>query len=144
MERQRFVVGTVEDFPAGSKKILDVGGRSIGVYNSRGSLYAIQNLCPHALAPLALADPTGTMLPCEPGKFVYGLEGLVLRCGWHNWEYDIRTGESLFNVDRRRVTTFPVAVEDGKVIVTLRPRRATAPEDTVGEALDEAAPPKSS
>jgi nitrite reductase (NADH) small subunit len=124
MEKKRFVVCPVSELPLGAKKIVDLGDRTIGVYNSRGTLYAVQNTCPHALAPICIADPSGTMLPSAPGEVKYGMEGLVLRCPWHNWEYDIRTGEALFGTDRRRLATFPVTVEDGQVVVTIRTRAA--------------------
>ena len=122
MDKQRFVVGPISELPVGAKKILELGGRSVGIYNSRGTLYAVQNVCPHALAPICFADPSGTMLPSAPGELKYGMDGLVLRCPWHNWEYDIRTGEALFGTDRRRLATFPVTVEEGQVVVTIRPR----------------------
>ena len=118
--KDRFPVGRVEDFPPGSHPIVDVGGRSLGIYNVDGALYAVQNLCPHALAPICMAPVTGTYLPSAPGEFVYGLEGRVLRCTWHGWEYDIRTGEALFGTERRRLATFPVTVEAGQVFVTMR------------------------
>lgn len=120
MDKQTFVIGPLSDLPPGTKKILDLAGRSVGVYNTAGALYAVQNVCPHALAPICLANPTGTMLPSAPGEATYGMEGLVLRCPWHSWEYDIRTGEALFETDRRRLATFPVSVEDGQIVVTMR------------------------
>lgn len=123
MTAQTFVVGRIADFPEGSRRICEVGGRSIGIFNVGGTLYALHNLCPHALAPVCLGDLRDTALPSGPGEFVYGMEGYVLRCPWHHWEYDIRTGEALFNTDRRRIATFPVTVVDGQAVVTMRPRR---------------------
>ena len=45
-------------------------------------------------------------------------EGKILNCPWHGWEYDIKTGVCL---SRRSVKlpSYPVRVEDGKIIVTL-------------------------
>lgn len=121
---RRFVVGQVDDFPPGSHPIVEVGGREVGIYNVDGTFYAVQNLCPHALAPICVSGVTGTNLPSPPGEeFVPGLEGRVLRCVWHSWEFDIATGEALFGTDHRRLKTFPVEVEDDRVVVTLRPRR---------------------
>lgn len=117
-------IGPIENFPEGSNTILEVGGRSIGVYHSHGELFAVQNLCPHALAPICLESLSGTYLPGEPGEYIYGMDGLVLRCIWHGWEYDVRTGEALFGIDRRRLATFPVMVADGQVFLRLRTRRS--------------------
>ncbi len=127
-------MGTVEDFEDGTCKILSTGGRSIGVYNVRGRLYAVQNVCPHQLSPICDGELLGqsynvresefggTMLPSAPGKYEYGMEGRILRCGRHGWEFDIETGEALFTSDRRRLATFPVVVDNGMVGITLRPR----------------------
>jgi nitrite reductase (NADH) small subunit len=119
--KHKIAAGQVADFPPGSRRILALGGRSLGIYNVRGALYAIQNVCPHALAPICQADVSGTYLPSAPGEFVYGMEDRVLRCPWHGWEYSIDTGEALFGTDRRRLSTFPIEVEDGQVFVTMRP-----------------------
>ncbi len=127
--RTSFDVGHVSEFPDGARKVLDVGGRSIGVYRSHGTFYAIQNLCPHALAPIAFGALQGTMLPSDYGEFEYGMEGLVLRCIWHGWEFDIRSGETVCGTDRRRLVTFPVVVEEDRVIVTLRPKLRERAED---------------
>jgi len=46
-------------------------------------------------------------------------EGCILRCPWHGWEFDIATGESVFNPHGPGVETYPVAVADGLVVVTV-------------------------
>ena len=126
--KQQFVLGHVDDFPPGSHPILSVGGREIGVYNVEGKLYAVQNICPHALAPICRGTIGGTLLPSAPGEdFKPGLEGRVLRCVWHGWEFDVVTGHALFGIDKRKLLTFPVTVEGDQVMVTMRPRREPAP-----------------
>ena len=50
-----------------------------------------------------------------------GLDGYVARCPRHGWEFDIRTGETLFGIDkRRRARTFHVSVDSDDVVVELR------------------------
>jgi nitrite reductase/ring-hydroxylating ferredoxin subunit len=121
--RRSFDVGHVDEFAVGRGRIVDVGGRSVAVFNSDGTLYAVQNLCPHALAPIGYGVLTGTFLPSKPGEdFEYGLEGLVLRCVNHGWEFDIRTGETVCGIDRRRLVTFPVVLDGDRVKVTLKVR----------------------
>jgi len=120
------VIGPESDFPEGTHRIMEVGGRSIGIYRSNGTLYAVQNVCAHALAPICVSPLTGTYLPSEPDVFTYGMEGLVLRCPWHTWEFDVRDGKSLFTGDQRRLKTFPIRVQDGSVVISLRVRRKVA------------------
>ena len=109
--RQRVVVARVADFPVGTRKILKVGGREIGVFHTRAGLYALRNSCPHQAAPLCLGAIKGMMLPGKPGEYVWAREGEILRCPWHGWEFDITTGRSIFNPHRTRVKTYAVTVE---------------------------------
>ena len=85
--------------------------------NVDGRLFAIRNVCPHQGAPLCTGVVGGTMLPSAPHEYVYGMGGKVIRCPWHKFEFDLETGRSLHDPDRLRVATFPVTVEDGRVVV---------------------------
>jgi nitrite reductase (NADH) small subunit len=123
---QAFVAGPVEDFSPGSCRILEIGGRSVGVYHVEDEFFAVQNVCPHALAPICRGTLAGTFLPSDRGDWQYGMHNLVVRCPNHRWEFDIRTGESVMGVDRRRLLTFPVEVTDGQVVITMRPRPGSA------------------
>ncbi len=47
------------------------------------------------------------------------MDGRVLRCPWHGWEFDLVTGRSLFEPSRVRVKVYQVIVEDGDVILNV-------------------------
>ena len=114
----RVDVCALEDLPPGARRIVDADGRSIGVFNVDGELFAVRNACPHQGAQLCLGTVSGTMLPSDPYEYRYGRESRVLRCPWHGWEFDLETGEKLFDVtERARVRTYPVSVEDGRVVI---------------------------
>ncbi len=129
----RHIVGRVSELPPGTSKIVDAGGRSIGVFNVNGRYYALLNRCPHQAAPLCRGAIKGMAMPSAPGEYVWGREGEILRCPWHGWEFDITTGRSIFNPHKTRVRayevtiepdpddesveTYPVTVEDGLVIL---------------------------
>ena len=114
----RVEVCPAEELPPGARRTVDVDGRSIGVFNVDGTLYAIRNTCPHHGAELCLGQLTGTMLPAAPHEYRYGLEGRVLRCPWHGWEFDLATGEKVFDpTSRARVKTYPASIEAGKVVI---------------------------
>ena len=115
-------VGTVEDFPDRRVTIHEVDGTSIGIFRDGDELSAMLNICPHRAAPVCEGLLGGTMLPSEPGEFRYGMDGLVLRCPWHGWEFDVRNGESIGPVDKRNLTMVAIAVEDGDVYVDIRER----------------------
>ncbi len=113
----RYAVCRIEELPPGSRKVFVLESRSIAVLNVEGILYAVRNTCPHQGAPLCNGTVGGTFLPSNPHEYVYGLEGRVLRCPWHAWEFDLRTGQAMFAPDRVRVKVYSVTVEDGMVVV---------------------------
>jgi 3-phenylpropionate/trans-cinnamate dioxygenase ferredoxin subunit len=105
------VVGRVSEVPPGGRRIVDAAGRSIGVFNVKGTFYALRNSCPHQAAPLCLGAIKGMTLPSRPGEYHWGREGEILRCPWHGWEFDITTGRSIFNPHKTRVKAYEVTVE---------------------------------
>jgi 3-phenylpropionate/trans-cinnamate dioxygenase ferredoxin subunit len=105
------VVGRVGEIPPGQRKIVELEGRSIGVFNVKGTFYALRNSCPHQAAPLCLGSVQGMTVAPRPGVYAYVREGEILRCPWHGWEFDLTTGRSIFNPHKVRVRAYPVTVE---------------------------------
>lgn len=114
----RHIVAREEEIPPGGRKIVRVEGREIGIFNLEGSYYALRNSCPHQAARVCLGRVVGTALPSDVYEFKYGREGRILRCPWHEWEYDIATGESVFDPEVR-IKTYPVEVTNGEIAVTV-------------------------
>jgi 3-phenylpropionate/trans-cinnamate dioxygenase ferredoxin subunit len=115
-ERARYVVARADEIGPGERKIAFAGRVSVGVFNVDGEFYALANVCPHMGAPLCLGPLTGTNVRSAPATYVWDEEGRILRCPWHKWEFDVRTGESLFD-PQVRTRAYRVAVEDGDVAV---------------------------
>lgn len=116
----RHVVCRLDELEVGRPRIESIGGRLIGVIRTEDGIFAIRNVCPHQGAELCRGTLGSTMLPSEPQEYRIGLQGHVMRCPWHGWEFDITTGRSIFDPDNVRVRTYPVVVDDGAVIVQLR------------------------
>ncbi|WP_102142013.1 Rieske (2Fe-2S) protein [Mycobacterium hubeiense] len=116
---QRRPVCAIEDLPPGTMKLVEAGKFGVGVYNIDGSLYAIANYCAHEGAPLCAGYVSGTTeyAPDEPDKLRHVREGRIVRCPWHNWEFDITTGEAVAKPSKR-VRTYEVDVTDGQVYLT--------------------------
>jgi nitrite reductase/ring-hydroxylating ferredoxin subunit len=89
--------------------LVSVAGSEIGIVRSADGFHAVRNWCPHRGAPVCRGWITGTMLPSAPGDLDWGLDGRVLRCPWHRWEFDLHTGQALFDIDRRRLITYAVS-----------------------------------
>jgi nitrite reductase (NADH) small subunit len=107
----RHVIGNVKELPAGLSTIVTLEGRSIGVFHVNEQFYALRNTCPHQGAPLCVGTVTGMTLPSNPGEYVYGRDGEIVRCPWHGWEFDITTGKSICDPHKLLVKTYEVAVE---------------------------------
>jgi len=117
-----YPVCKVSELPPGGRRIISIGTKSIGVFNLSGTYYALRNLCPHQFAPLCQGKVTGYCEPGNVGEFRWKREGEIVRCPWHAWEFDIKTGRSIFNPHKVRTGTYAVSIEKASEI-------REAPED---------------
>ena len=105
-------VARADEIPPGHSRTFVVNA-PVALANQDGRIYALYGLCPHRRRPL------------EGGR----VWGNILTCPWHNFQYDIRTGEnrSPSNVypedgpylreQLRPLATYRVEVRDGDVWV---------------------------
>jgi nitrite reductase (NADH) small subunit len=99
---QLVTVARADEIPPGSARVVRAGDVELALYNVGGDFHATQSQCLHLKGPLGDGD----------------LEGPVVTCPWHGWQYDVRSGENEF--DRAlQLETFEVVVEDGDVKVVL-------------------------
>jgi len=106
-----YIVATVDEIPPGGRKVIEVAGRSIGVFNLGGEFFAIRNSCPHQGGPLCNGRLSGFLIADKPGEYHYSRRGEILRCPWHGWEFDLKTGQSWFDPAKTRVRSYKVSVE---------------------------------
>ena len=97
----------------------------VTVFNVGGDLYALLNHCPHRGGPLCRGRLRPHPVSEQVGHWDFERESEILRCPFHNWEFDIRTGRALYD-ERVRARMFPVEVRDGQVVVRVRARRGAA------------------
>jgi 3-phenylpropionate/trans-cinnamate dioxygenase ferredoxin subunit len=113
----RHVVARAADIPAGTCKIVSVKGREIGVFNVGGSFHGLINRCPHQGAPLCRGEIVSRLVAPLPGDYRLTRPGEMIRCPWHCWEFDIRTGQSWCDPNSVQARAFDVAVESGAALV---------------------------
>jgi len=117
------VVGAVSDFADPGRKIVDVAGVEVAVFQLGGAFYAYENVCPHLGGPAC----QGKILPLtleavqddltSVGR-VFSKERVNVVCPWHGMEFDIRTG--VHPTDRRiKLRPVKVRVESEEVFITL-------------------------
>jgi 3-phenylpropionate/trans-cinnamate dioxygenase ferredoxin subunit len=109
----KYIVATVNEIPAGTRKIVELEGRSIGIFNIGGEFFALRNRCPHQGGPLCEGKLGYAIEAAAPGAYVVTRPDEMLRCPWHGWEFDVRTGQSWWNPARQRVRSYEVAVVSG-------------------------------
>ena len=109
----KYVVASVDEIPPGQRKLVEVAGREIGVFNIAGDYVAVLNRCPHQGGPLCRGNTHGFLRPAGVGEFRYSRAGEILRCPWHGWEFDLRTGQSWFDPGHVVVRRYEVSVVPG-------------------------------
>lgn len=91
-------VAKVGDVKPGEAKVVVVLGRLVALYNVNGAFYATENTCLHRGGPLGEGF----------------LDGAIVTCPQHGWQYDVRTGSNFMN-PAATLRTYRVFVEDGAV-----------------------------
>jgi nitrite reductase/ring-hydroxylating ferredoxin subunit len=97
---QRHAVSTVSAIPPGSAQSVSVAGRQIALFNVDGKFHAIDDMCPHAGAPLSQGS----------------LRGCIITCPWHGWDFDVTNGR-MPGQDQDCQTVYPVFVDGDKIEV---------------------------
>ena len=84
-------------------------GHGVAVFRLGGRLFAIDDACTHEDGPLGEGDVSGD----------------VVTCPYHDWRFDVTTGECLSQEDRH-VSCFAVRERDGYIWVGPRTRQGSA------------------
>jgi nitrite reductase/ring-hydroxylating ferredoxin subunit len=113
----RHVVAATQEVPPGSRKLFTVKGRPIAIFNVGGDYYGLLNRCPHQGGSLCDGLVTGLLTSPSPGEYVYSRKGEIVRCPWHGWEFDIRTGQSYCDPARIRTKMYAVQTTPGATVV---------------------------
>jgi nitrite reductase (NADH) small subunit len=108
------------ELPPGEKRAYTVRQIPIVLVHSQDdTFYAVYGLCPHQRGPLAEGLLTGTTIETPQGGIQMAQEGEILRCPWHGFSFDLRTGRCLADPVRLRLRTYPVSVEQHEVFLDL-------------------------
>ncbi|MDP6706554.1 MAG: Rieske (2Fe-2S) protein [Alphaproteobacteria bacterium] len=102
-------VCAADELVEGHARVFKHGTKQIAVLKTEAGIYACNNRCPHEGYPLKVGTLT---------------DGCVLTCNWHNWKFDLESGETLVGGDRLR--RYPVHLKAGAVWLDLTD---SAPEE---------------
>jgi nitrite reductase/ring-hydroxylating ferredoxin subunit len=122
-----YVVARIDEIPPGQRKLVEAGGRAIVVYNLGGDFFALNNRCPHRGGGLFHGIQTCLVESKVPGQYNASRYGEMVKCPWHGWEFDIRTGQSWCDPSRFQIRQYPVSVRPGTELVEGPYRAETFP-----------------
>lgn len=99
---KEYLLGKLEEFPEGKGRAFKAGTRTVAVFRVKGQVYAIANRCIHKGASMC----EGTLSE----------NGTVVRCPWHNWGFDLATGELCLD-HAEKLRTYQVKLDGDRVIL---------------------------
>lgn len=117
------VVAPVSEIPPGARKLVHVGRREIVVFNLAGEFFALSNRCPHLGGSLCDGVQTAVVESSEPGDYRTSRPGELVKCPWHGWGFDIRTGKAWCDPATIKVHCYDTSVRPG-ADVAAHPRAA--------------------
>ena len=98
---QRIDLCGAADVPPGNALKVETGDLVLAVFNVDGEYYVMDDLCTHG-----------------PGSLSEGyIDGDVVECNFHNGQFNIKTGEVVSPPCMIPVKTYPVVVDDGRVMI---------------------------
>jgi nitrite reductase/ring-hydroxylating ferredoxin subunit len=113
----RYVVAPASDIPPGQRKLFTIKGRPIAIFNLNGDYFGMFNRCPHQGGSLCDGVVTGIVESTVPGRYEFSRQGEFIRCPWHGWEFDIKTGKSYCSPDKIKARSYPVEKAHGSKLV---------------------------
>ena len=108
-------VAATEVLDKNDRQVLKVGNKQILVFRDGEEIRACNNRCPHEGYPLSEGNIS---------------DGCILTCNWHNWKFDLSTGDTLIGGDSLR--RYPAKLDKGRIWIDVSDPPA---EQVIGEAL---------
>lgn len=87
-------------------KMVRVAGKQIAVFNTSDGIRACDNRCPHEGYPLSEGSLS---------------TDCILTCNWHNWKFNLDSGENLYGGDRLRTYALEIRGDDIWIDITELP-----------------------
>lgn len=84
------------------RHVLKVGDKQILIFKDGEQIRACNNRCPHEGYPLSEGNIS---------------DGCILTCNWHNWKFDLSTGETLIGGDSLRL--YPAKIDADRIWIDI-------------------------
>ncbi|OWU85671.1 hypothetical protein ATO6_01710 [Oceanicola sp. 22II-s10i] len=109
-ERQKHVVAKVSDFEGTDRKLVEVKGRPIVIFKKGDEWFGMLDRCPHQGGSLCSGSLISWVESSGPGDYRMSRKDEIVRCPWHGWEFDIRTGVACARPTKYRARPVGVSV----------------------------------
>ena len=113
----RHVLAEVNDFPDREIRKVEAGGKPIALVRIDGEFFALLDRCPHGGAQLSGGRLAHEVTSDGPGTYSICSVDRMLKCPWHGWEYDLRTGQSWSDPKSTRTRAFGTETVRGGELV---------------------------
>ena len=90
----------VSELKPGSAKVIEAGGKTIALCHAEGKFYALDNTCLHRGGPVGEGF----------------IDGELITCPWHGWQYDVKTGQSTMNPGAK-LACYETRIEGDDILV---------------------------
>jgi nitrite reductase/ring-hydroxylating ferredoxin subunit len=118
-----YVVGRLDEFAEGSRKVISCDGIEIGVFKVDGELVAWHNQCAHLQGPVCQGRIYGKVEePVDANGHTrmlqYNDKEKHIVCPWHGWEFSLKTGRHPGN-PKAGLRKAALEIADGHVYVVV-------------------------
>jgi nitrite reductase/ring-hydroxylating ferredoxin subunit len=101
-ERNWQVLMPLDELAPAAVKMVRIADKQIAIFNTPDGIRACDNRCPHEGYPLSEGSLS---------------QDCILTCNWHNWKFNLDTGDNLYGGDRLR--TYPVEIRGDEIWVDI-------------------------
>lgn len=115
--------GSYSELSKKGSDLIRLEGKQIVLFDGPKGVFACNNRCPHEGYPLKEGSLT---------------DGCILTCNWHNWKFDLESGETLVGGDKLR--RYPVRIDGDEIWLGLtelpQAEKVATAEANLREAVD--------
>ncbi|WP_282604902.1 Rieske (2Fe-2S) protein [Pelagibius sp. Alg239-R121] len=115
--------GSYSELSEKGSALVRLEGKQIVLFDGPKGVFACNNRCPHEGFPL------------KEGKLT---DGCILTCNWHNWKFDLESGDTLVGGDKLR--RYPVQIDGDEIWLDLteppQQEKVASAEANLREAVD--------
>lgn len=113
----RHVIAEVDSFEDREIRAIEVAGKNLCLLRLGKEFFALADRCPHGGAKLSGGRISNTVESDGPGDYRLCRKDEMIKCPWHGWEYDVRTGQSWSDPKSTRTRAYAAKAIEGEELI---------------------------